>query len=58
MNLLWEEAPRTIPQLVAILKNDTGWTKGTIFMMLSRLKDKGAVGFEIDGTQQTLLSPF
>ena len=49
MNLLWEEAPRTISQLVVVLKNDTGWTKGTIFMMLSRLKDKGAVSFEIDG---------
>lgn len=49
MNLLWEEAPRTITQLVNAMKDDTGWTKGTVFMMLSRMKDKGAVSFEKDG---------
>ena len=42
MNLLWEESPRTIGQLVSALKDDTGWTKGTVFMMLSRMADKGA----------------
>lgn len=49
INLLWEEAPRTIAQLVSALKDDTGWTKGTIFMMLSRMVDKGAVRFESGG---------
>jgi BlaI family penicillinase repressor len=49
MNLLWEEAPRTIAQLVAALKHDTAWTKGTVFMMLSRMTDKGAVRFEQSG---------
>jgi BlaI family penicillinase repressor len=45
MNLLWE-SPRTIADIVSALKDDTGWTKGTVFMMLSRLNDKGAVGCE------------
>lgn len=49
MNLIWEKAPRTIAQLVSALKDDTGWTKGTIFMMLSRLEGKGAVRFETGG---------
>lgn len=49
MNLLWEEAPCTIAQLVSALKDDIGWTKGTIFMMLSRMMDKGAVRFESGG---------
>lgn len=49
MNLLWEHAPRTIAQLVSALKDDTGWTKATIFIMLSRLEDKGAVRFESGG---------
>ena len=49
MNLLWEESPRTIAQLVLALKDDTGWTKGTIFMMLSRMIDKGAVRYEAGG---------
>lgn len=49
MNLLWEESPRTIAQLVSSLKDDTGWTKGTIFIMLSRMADKGAVRYEPEG---------
>lgn len=56
MNLLWEEAPRTIAQLVEALKDDTGWTKGTIFMMLSRMADKGAVRFEM-GSRSKLFYP-
>ncbi len=46
MNLLWKEAPRTVSQLVSLVKEDTGWTKGTIFMMLSRMVDKGVVRYE------------
>ena len=49
MNLLWKKSPRTIAQLVSALKDDTAWTKGTIFMMLSRMADKGAVRFETGG---------
>lgn len=49
MNLLWEESPRTIAQMVTALKNDTGWTKGTVFIMLSRMADKGAVRIESEG---------
>ena len=43
MHLLWEESPRTVAQLVKALENDTGWSKATIFIMLGRLEDKGAV---------------
>ncbi len=46
MNLLWEKAPRTIAQMVAALEEDTGWNKNTIFVMLTRLEEKGAVYFE------------
>ncbi len=49
MNLLWVDAPRTIAQLVEALKDDTAWTKHTIFVMLSRLEKKGAVYFEEGG---------
>lgn len=49
MNLLWEESPRTIAQLVSALKDDTGWTKGTVFMMLSRMGAKGVVRFASGG---------
>lgn len=46
MNLLWGKAPRTIAQMVAELKSDTGWTKNTIFVMLTRMEEKGAVRYE------------
>ena len=49
MNLLWEDSPRTIAQLVAALADDTGWSKATIFIMLGRLADKGAVRVETGG---------
>ena len=43
MNLLWEESPLTIKDMVEALKDDTGWTRATVNIMLNRLSDKGAV---------------
>lgn len=45
MNALWEQAPCTITQLVALMKADTGWSKHTVISMLSRLEAKGAVAY-------------
>lgn len=42
MNLLWEDSPRTVAQLVRAMAHDTGWTKATIFIMLGRMAEKGA----------------
>jgi len=56
MNLLWEDSPRTIAQLVSALKVDTGWTKGTIFIMLSRLIEKGVVRYQ-EGGRSKLFYP-
>lgn len=49
MNLLWEEAPRTIMELTAAVRDDTGWSKNTVITMLSRLEAKGAVTYEAGG---------
>ena len=46
MNRLWQDAPMTITELTAALKEDAGWTKNTIITMLSRLEGKGAVRHE------------
>jgi BlaI family penicillinase repressor len=46
MNLLWENAPRTISDMVTALSEETGWTKNTIFVMLTRMEEKGAVYFQ------------
>ena len=46
MNCLWQQQPRTITELTAALKEDTGWSKNTVITMLSRLEAKGAVHHE------------
>ena len=46
MNRLWEQSPRTIMELTAAVKDDTGWSKNTVITMLSRLEAKGAVRHE------------
>ena len=49
MNRLWEHAPRTIMELTAALREETGWSKNTVITMLSRLEGKGAVRYESSG---------
>ena len=46
MNCLWSRSPRTITELTAAMKADTGWSKNTVITMLSRLEAKGAVRHE------------
>ena len=43
MRRLWERAPRTITELTAAVRDETGWSKNTVITMLSRLEAKGAV---------------
>ena len=45
MECLWEHTPRTITQLTADLKGETGWTKHTVISFLNRMEKKGAVCF-------------
>jgi BlaI family penicillinase repressor len=49
MNLLWDESPLTMARMVEAMKNETGWSKSTINVMLIRLSEKGAVRIESDG---------
>lgn len=46
MGRLWERSPRTITELTADLREETGWSKNTIITMLSRLEAKGAARHE------------
>jgi len=52
MNLLWEKSPRTIGEMVDELKDDTGWSKSTIFMMLKRMLEREIVRVEDGGRRQ------
>ncbi|MCI8524628.1 MAG: BlaI/MecI/CopY family transcriptional regulator [Oscillospiraceae bacterium] len=49
MNRLWSASPQTVPQLVRAMAQDTGWSRATIFIMLGRMEEKGAVRMEQDG---------
>lgn len=46
MDVLWEEAPRTIMQLTRHFQETTGWTKHTVMTFLKRMEEKGAVYHE------------
>lgn len=50
MRRLWEQEPRTITELTAALREETGWNKHTVITMLARLEAKGAVRHE-EGTK-------
>ena len=45
MNLLWQNAPRTIAQMVNELKDETGWKKKNLFLNHSPVGVKGAGPF-------------
>lgn len=52
MNHLWDHAPRTIMELTAAVKDETGWSKNTVITMLDRLAAKGAVRYEAGRARQ------
>ena len=56
MNKLWDASPRTITELTAALRGDTGWSKNTVITMLSRLEGKNAVRHE-EGRRAKLYFP-
>ncbi len=45
ISLLWEKSPRTMTQITAALKDETGWTKHTVITLLKRMEAKGAIHF-------------
>ena len=52
MNLLWQREPMTIGELVEACKGDSDWTKNTIYIMLTRMQDKGVVRVEEGGRRK------
>lgn len=49
INCLWEESPRTLMQLVPLLKDRVGWSKSTCATMVRRMSEKGVIGYEERG---------
>lgn len=52
VKVLWRRQPQTLAELVAGLRDETGWSKSTVFMMLKRLIAKGAVTVDGSGKYQ------
>ena len=49
MEKLWEKSPMTTIQLYHELKIEPGWSKSTVFTLLSRMTEKGIIYYKEDG---------
>lgn len=49
MQVLWQCAPQTAEEIVAALREPTGWHEKTIKTLLNRLLRKGAISAQKDG---------
>lgn len=49
MNCLWEEQPRSLMQLVPLLKEQVGWSKSTCATMVRRMTEKDLIRYEEKG---------
>jgi predicted transcriptional regulator len=49
LDVLWQEAPLTVGQVIERLQRQADWHENTIKTLLSRLVDKGAVARSKDG---------
>lgn len=49
MECLWREAPKTVMQMVNLMKKETGWSKSTTVTMVRRMEAKGILRYEICG---------
>ncbi len=49
MSCLWEEYPRSLMQIVPLLKERVGWSKSTCATMVRRMTEKGMIGYEEKG---------
>ena len=49
MDCLWEEYPRTLMQIVPLMKDRVGWSKSTCATMVRRMAEKDLIGYEEKG---------
>lgn len=56
MECLWEQAPKTLMQMVEELKDNVGWAKSTCTTMVKRMEKKGLIRHE-DGGRAKLFYP-
>lgn len=56
MDALWQQAPQSSEDIVALLAEPTGWHEKTIKTLINRLLGKGAISAKKDG-RRYLYSP-
>jgi len=49
MEVLWEDAPRTMPQITKALAEKTGWSRHTVITLLKRMQEKGSIRVDESG---------
>ena len=49
MDCLWEASPRSLMQLVPLLKDRVGWSKSTCATMVRRMAEKDLIGYDEQG---------
>ena len=49
MEFLWEDAPRTLMEIVKAMAARTGWAKSTVTTMVTRMEGKGLLRHETEG---------
>ena len=49
MAVLWEDAPRTRPEITRALAPSTGWSRHTVITLLKRMQEKGVVSVDEGG---------
>lgn len=48
MECLWT-GPKTLMELVRLLKDSTGWAKSTVTTMVRRMEEKSLIDYEMSG---------
>ena len=49
MEVLWESAPRSMPEMTKILFPSTGWSRHTVITLLKRMQEKGSIQVDESG---------
>ena len=52
MEALWE-GPKTLMELVRLLKEQVGWAKSTVTTMIRRMEEKGLIAYDQEGRTKT-----
>jgi BlaI family transcriptional regulator, penicillinase repressor len=50
IEVLWDNHPRSMPEITKTLEPSTGWTRHTVITLLKRMESKGTITVDTSGT--------